>query len=188
MYLLSSNSDDALLADSAAQCMASTASAVPATPRGRDARKRFGVVQANELLREKMAPWLQELQLVVEACSPAGAALRLPRNVRLLRLGDTVCGPALMACADTAMAIAVMGRFGDFRNVATVTLNIDFMRPIAAADIIVGATVRNQGRSLIFTECNFIDSRSRAIAVHATATWAVIPALAATPARRERRQ
>jgi uncharacterized protein (TIGR00369 family) len=183
MYLLPSNPGEALPADSAAQCVASSASAVPATPRTPDLRKSFGVVQANLLLREKMAPWIQELQLVVEACSPAGAALRLPRSVRLLRPGDTVCGPAIMACADTAMSIAVMGRFGDFRNVATVTLNVDFMRPIAAADIIVGATVRNQGRSLIFTECNFIDSRSRAIAVHATATWTVIPALAA----RERR-
>jgi uncharacterized protein (TIGR00369 family) len=183
MYLLPSNPGEALPADSAAQCMASTAPV-----RGREARKSFGVVQANLLLREKMAPWIQELQLVVEACSPAGAALRLPRSVRLLRSGDTVCGPALMACADTAMAIAVMGRFGDFRNVATVALNVDFMRPIAAADIIVGATVRNQGRSLIFTECNFIDSHSGAIAVHATATWAVIPSLAATSVRRERRQ
>jgi uncharacterized protein (TIGR00369 family) len=176
MYLLPSDTGDALLEDSAAECMSLTASAVAAAPRARDVRKNFGVVQANELLKERMAPWIQELRLVVDACSPAGVAVRLPRNARLLRPGNTLSGPALMACADTAMAIAIMGSFGEFRNVATVSLNVDFMRPLAAADIIVGATVRNKGRSLIFTECSFIDSRSRAIAVHATATWAAIPA------------
>jgi uncharacterized protein (TIGR00369 family) len=174
MYLLPSDTGDALLEDSARESMSSSASAVPAAPRARDVRKNFGVIQANELLKEKMAPWVQELRLVVDACSPAGAALRLPRNARLLRPGNTLCGPAIMACADTAMAIAIMGSFGEFRNVATVSLHVDFMRPLSAADIIVGATVRNRGRSLIFTECSFIDSRTRAIAVHATATWAAI--------------
>jgi len=139
----------------------------------RPVRKGFGVAEANQLLAEKMAPWIQELQLVVEACSPAGAVLRLPRNSHLLRFGNTLCGPALMACADTAMAIAIMGIFGDFRNVATVSLNVDFMRPIGAVDVRIGATVRNQGRSLIFTECNFVPAAGAAIAVHATATWAV---------------
>jgi uncharacterized protein (TIGR00369 family) len=153
--------------------------------RPRSARTGFGVVEANQLLAEKMAPWIQSLQLVVEACSPAGAVLRLPRSARLLRLGNTVCGPALMACADTAMAIAIMGSFGDFRNVATVCLNVDFMRPVAATDITIGATVRNQGRSLIFTECSFVPACSPAIAVHATATWAVIPSHGAAALRGE---
>ena len=134
----------------------------------------FGVEAANELLAEKMAPWIQSLRLTAVACSPAGVVLHLPRNPRLLRLGGTVCGPALMACADTAMALAIMGSFGDFRNVATVSLNVDFMRPIGSVDIEIGATVRNQGRSLIFTECDFVPSSGAPIAVHSTATWAVI--------------
>jgi len=41
----------------------------------------------------------------------------------------------------------------------------------------IGATVRNQGRSLIFTECNFVPAAGAAIAVHATATWAVVPSI-----------
>jgi acyl-coenzyme A thioesterase PaaI-like protein len=94
-----------------------------------------------------------------------------------LRFGNTLCGPDLKACADTAMAIAIMGIFGDFRNVATVSLNVDFMRPIGAVDVRIGATVRNQGRSLTFTECNFVPAAGAAIAVHATATWAVVPSI-----------
>ena len=147
---------------------------VLANVRTRPVSPGFGVEAANELLAEKMAPWIQLLRLTAVACSPAGVVLHLPRNPRLLRLGGTVCGPALMACADTAMALAIMGSFGDFRNVATVSLNVDFMRPIGSADIKIGATVRNQGRSLIFTECNFVPTSGAAIAVHSTATWAVI--------------
>jgi uncharacterized protein (TIGR00369 family) len=85
-----------------------------------------------------------------------------------------------MACADTAMVIAIMGRLGQPRNVATVTLSIDFMRPMSPGDVVIGATVRTQGRSLIFTECSFVDARSQAICVHATATCALLPALASS--------
>jgi uncharacterized protein (TIGR00369 family) len=186
MDFFSSNPGDVDSAACATEFASFATPAVLSNLRPRSARKGFGVAAANQLLAEKMAPWIQSLQLVVEACSPAGAVLRLPRNARLLRLGNTICGPALMACADTAMAIAIMGSFGDFRNVATVCLNVDFMRPVAAADIRIAATVRHEGRSLIFTECSFVPECSPGIAVHATATWAVIPSPGAGALRRER--
>ena len=151
MYLLPDTVDEPLLAGT---IDGRSAHAVGRTT----ARTGFGAVDANELLSQKMAPWIQELRLSVAACSPAGATLRLPRSVRLLRPGDTLCGPALMACADTAM-VAIMGRLGKLHNVATVTLSIDFTRPMPLADVTVGATVRSQGRSLIFTETA---SRTRA--------------------------
>jgi uncharacterized protein (TIGR00369 family) len=151
--------------------------AFPTLPRP-SARTRFSVIEANALLREKMAPWLQDLRLTVDSCSSFGATLRLPANARILRPGDTLCGPALMACADTAMAIAIMGRLGQLRNVATVTLSIDFMRATLPGDVAIHATVRTQGRSLIFTECSFVNPRDREVSAHATATWALLPALA----------
>ena len=83
-----------------------------------------------------------------------------------------------MACADTAMAIAIMGRLGRLHNVATVTLSIDFMRATARGDVAIHASVRTQGRSLIFTECSFVNPRSQVVSAHATATWALLPALA----------
>jgi acyl-coenzyme A thioesterase PaaI-like protein len=142
------------------------------------ARTLFGPAQANAFLEEMISPWIQDLGLTVEACSPSGAALRLPRSARLLRLGETLSGPALMACAHTAMAIAVMGDFGELRNVAAVSLTVDFMSPIAAGDVTIGATVRRRGHSLSFTECTFFEPRNRDVAVHATATWALTPATA----------
>jgi len=150
---------------------------LPSFPRSAT-RPGFGVIEANALLREKMAPWLQDLGLTVDACSAVGATLRLPVDARLLRPGGTLCGPALMACADTAMAVAIMGRLGRLRNVATVTLSIDFMRPTMPGDFTVEANVRTQGRALIFTECVFINPRGQNISARATASWALLPALA----------
>ena len=138
----------------------------------------FGPVEANAFLREMTAPWLQDLRLTVEACSRSGAALRLPRSARLLRVGEALSGPALMACAHTAMAIAVMGDSGGLRNVAMVSLTVDFMNSIPAGDVAIGATVRRRGRSLTFTECTFFEPRNRDVAAHATATWGLIPATA----------
>jgi acyl-coenzyme A thioesterase PaaI-like protein len=142
------------------------------------ARTLFGPAEANAFLREMTSPWIQDLGLTVEACSAGGAALRLPRSAHLLRRGETLSGPALMACAHTAMAIAVMGDFGELRNIAAVSLTVDFMSPIAAGDLTIGATVRRRGRSLTFTECSFFEPRNRDVAAHATATWALSPATA----------
>ncbi len=148
----------------------------PTGARAPRARTLFGPAEAREFLAELMSPWTRELGLTVEACSPAGAVLRLPRNARILRPGHAIAGQALLACADAAMAVAIMGHLGELRNVATVTIAADFMRAIPDGDAIVAATVRKRGRTLIFTECTFVEPRTPGIAVHATATWAFIPA------------
>jgi len=137
-------------------------------------RGPFGPQEANEVLKELFSPWTRELGLIAEACSPAGAVLRLPRNERILHPGNVLSGQALLACADTAMAIAIMGHLGDLRSVTTVTITADFMRAIPVGDVMIAATVRRRGRTLIFTECSFIEPGNPEIAVHATATWAFI--------------
>jgi len=176
MYVLPDIPDEPLLAGIIAgrSRPAASAQTLP-RPVG---RAGFGVIEANALLEDKMAPWLRDLRLTVDACSTSGATLRLPVNSRILRPGNTLCGPALMACADTAMVIAVMGRLGRLRNVATVSLSIDFMRATPPGDVSIHATVRTQGRSLIFTECSFSSPRSQIVSARATATWALLPALA----------
>jgi uncharacterized protein (TIGR00369 family) len=149
---------------------------LPSGARALRARTLFGPAKAREFLAERLSPWTRELGLTVEACSPAGTVLRLPHNARILRPGNALSGQALLACADVAMAIAIMGHLGELRNVATVTIDADFMRAIPEGDVIVAATVRKRGRTLIFTECTFVEPGTPGIAVHATATWAFIPA------------
>ena len=141
----------------------------------RDALSAFTPAQARELWRTKFAPWVQELGLIVEECLSTGSRLRLPYSPRLARAGDTVCGQALMACADSAMAFAIVSAFGGFRNVTTVSQSISFMRPIANVDVLIDAKVQKLGRSLIFGDVSFRASGAASIAAHATSTWALIP-------------
>ncbi len=143
--------------------------------RSRDARGGFTTARAQELLLTIYAPWVQELNLVVEDCSPNGVRLRLPYSPRLVRFGNTVCGQALMACADSALPIAIWAAFGDFTNVTTVNQTMSFMRPIANRDVLVNATVRKLGRSLVFGDAFFTASGVDAVCAHAIATWALIP-------------
>lgn len=173
MNLSSTGLDDAaIVADTT---YSAEPSLPPAAARAARRRGRFGPEEANGFLT-RLSPWTRELGLSVEACSPAGAVLRLPRNPRILRTGGAVSGHALVACADAAMAIALMGHLGEQKNVVTVSIAVDFMRAIADGEATLAATVRRCGRTLVFTECTFIEPGIPAIAVHATATWAFVDA------------
>jgi uncharacterized protein (TIGR00369 family) len=174
MFMYSPSLDDSDNVDVMADSVGSDLP--PSGARALKARTVFGPPQASEFLAQRVSPWTRELGLTVAACSPAGTVLRLPRNARILRPGNALSGQALLACADTAMAIAIMGHLGELRNVATVTITADFMRAIPAGDVIVAATVRKRGRTLVFTECSFIEPGTPEIAAHATATWAFITA------------
>jgi hypothetical protein len=65
-------------------------------------------------LAELFAPWVQALGLRVQSCEAGVVTLRLPRNDQLSRVGDMLCGQAMMAAADTAMVLALISHFGAF--------------------------------------------------------------------------
>jgi len=132
------------------------------------------VDQAQRLLGELFAPWVQELGLTVLEVAPGEATLRLPASPRLSREGGTVCGQAMMAAADTAMVIAVAAQLGGFRPMTTVSLNTSFMRPVAGADLRVVARVLKPGRTLVFGEVSLSSAADGRLAAHATTTYALV--------------
>ena len=86
----------------------------------------FGIQAASHLLGEVVAPWVQDLGVLVEAIEsgrPAGApqdwqpgaVLRLPFSAKLCRDGGVVCPQALMALADTAMMFAIAAAWSAYR-------------------------------------------------------------------------
>jgi acyl-coenzyme A thioesterase PaaI-like protein len=126
------------------------------------------------MLRRKCAPWLNDLNLVVEDCSVASARLRLPYSPRLARLGGSICGHALMACADAAMAIVISALFGEIRNMASVAHSITFMHPIAIDDVIITATVPTLGSDLVCGDIRCTAAGTDVVAALATSTWALV--------------
>ena len=98
------------------------------------------------------APWVQTLGLQVESFNETAITLRLPHNDALSRSGGTLCGQALMAAADTAMVLALINHFGEFRPCTTVQLSSSFLKPLSNQDALVEARVIRAGKTMAFGE------------------------------------
>ena len=129
---------------------------------------------AQAILTANFAAWVLDLGLTVESVSEGAAVLRLPFSDRLVRVGGTLCGQALMSAADTAMVIALAGTFGGFKPMTTVSQNVTFMRPIAGQDALVEARVIRAGKTLAFGEITIRGANDNKTAAHATTTYAIL--------------
>jgi acyl-coenzyme A thioesterase PaaI-like protein len=84
----------------------------------------------------------------------------------------------LMSAADTAMVMAISSALGGFKPMATVSLNTNFMRPIANADIELKAQVLKPGKTLMFGDIQWRavtkpGEPAAPLAGHATTTYAL---------------
>jgi acyl-coenzyme A thioesterase PaaI-like protein len=114
-------------------------------------------------LSEFFAPWVQAMALEVVEATPQSIILRLPNTSALTRTGNMVCGQAMMAAADTAMALAVFNHFGQFTPCTTVQMSSSFLKPLIKDDGLLTATVVRAGKSLVFGEVdlrNAVDGKS----------------------------
>lgn len=132
------------------------------------------VEQANRILDQNFAAWVLELRLAVESVDTMSARLRLPFSERLVRVGGTICGQALMSFADTAMVIAISAASGGFRPMTTVGQTISFMRPVANADVVAEAKVLRLGKTLAFGEIDLRAGDRDDLAAHVTTTYAIL--------------
>ena len=112
----------------------------------------FDETQPQSALAEYFAPWVQALGLAVESFGEGSVVLRLPQSDQLSRVGGMLCGQAMMAAADTAMVLALIAQFGEFRPCTTVQMNTSFLKPLSKQDALVEAKVIRAGKSLAFGE------------------------------------
>ena len=76
------------------------------------------------------------------------ARVRLRHHDRMLRPGGTVSGPTLMALADTAMWVAVLGAVGPVAMTVTTHLDIDFLRFVGPHDVVADVRLLKLGQRL----------------------------------------
>ncbi len=125
-------------------------------------------------LPEYFAPWVQELGLRVEGFAAGSVTLRLPRDARLSRAGDMLCGQAMMAAADTAMVLALIHHFGGFRPCTTVQMNTSFLKPLSGQDALVQATIVRAGKTLAFGEIDIRGAQDGKSACRCSTTCALL--------------
>ena len=93
-----------------------------------------------------------------------------------LRPGGTVSGPAMMAVADVALYVAILGEIGIVPLAVTTSLNINFLRkPAADRDIIGVCQLLKVGRSLIVGDVNLYSEGNELPVAHAVGTYSVPP-------------
>lgn len=125
-------------------------------------------------LAEYFAPWVQALGLQVEAFETGGVTLRLPQNPDLSRVGGMLCGQAMMAAADTAMVLALITHFGQFRPCTTVQMSSSFLKPLSGQDALVQARVLRAGKALAFGEIDIRGADDGRSVSRASTTYALL--------------
>lgn len=125
-------------------------------------------------LAEYFAPWVQALGLKVESFDKDSVTLRLPQNAELSRVGGMLCGQAMMAAADTAMVLALINQFGEFRPCTTVQMNSSFLKPLSNQDALVQARVIRAGKTLAFGEIDLRGADDGKSVSRASVTYALL--------------
>lgn len=131
------------------------------------------VAELESLLLENFAPWVHDLGLKVTAGAATHIELRLVPGTRLERQGGLMSGQAMMAAADTAMALLLLAAHG--APCATVDMSTSFLRPAIGSELNVRAEIVRLGRSLAFLRAELTGVDSGKLVATATATYALPP-------------
>jgi len=106
-----------------------------------------------------------------------GATVVQPVGVQDLRPGGTVSGPSLMAVADLALYVAILGEIGIVPLAVTTSLTINFLRRPAADRSIVGVCkLLKVGRALAVGEVSLYSEGDDAPVAHVVGTYSIPPA------------
>jgi len=132
-------------------------------------------------VREFLATAFPQTKAIVEDIGPMAATVRHPVGFDELRPGGTVSGPVLMATADLALYVAILGTIGIVPLTVTTSLNINFLRkPAADRDIIAVCTLLKVGKTLAVGEVALFSEGISHHVAHAVGTYS-IPTPAARP-------
>ena len=125
---------------------------------------------------EFLAREFPQNQCIVEQVGDRSATISHPIGPAQLRPGNTVSGPLLMAVADVALYVAILGTIGLVPLAVTTSLTINFLRKPSARHPIVGVcTLMKVGRVLVVGEVALYSDRSEAMVAHAVGTYSIPP-------------
>ena len=103
-----------------------------------------------------------------------GATIRHAVGDAELRPGGTVSGPVMMATADVALYVAILGEIGIVPLAVTTSLSFNFMRkPAGDRDVIGVCKLLKLGRTLAVGEVTLYSEGSDEPVAHAVGTYAI---------------
>ncbi|MFG1971976.1 PaaI family thioesterase [Nonomuraea fuscirosea] len=129
---------------------------------------------AEAILRQYFAPWIQRLGLRVEEVGERHTVVRLPWSDDLAREGGGLSGQAMMAAADTATVVAISSARGGFVPMTTVQQSTTFQRPVVGKDVLLDVRITKLGRTLAFTEITLTAEGSDEVVARASTVYALL--------------
>jgi len=104
----------------------------------------------------------------------AGATVLHEVGPAELRPGGTVSGPVLMATADVALYVAILGEIGIVPLAVTTSLNINFLRkPVAEKNIVGVCKLIKLGKTLAVGEVALYSEGQPEMVAHAVGTYSI---------------
>ena len=101
--------------------------------------------------------------------------VKLPYDLKHVRPGGTICGPAMFALADYSMWLAVMGAIGPVALAVTTNMNINFLRKPSNTDLICETKIIKLGKRLAVGDVYLHAEGDLEPCAHVTGTYSIPP-------------
>jgi len=134
----------------------------------------FDVSDLEILLQNAFAPWILQLGIRIGTITETGARFVVPENPDLSREGGIVCGQSIAAVADTVGVLALAAKNNRYRQMTTVDMTSNFMRPLMKGDVQVGVTILSNGRRMATVRADFWQKDPAKIGATATCVYAYL--------------
>ena len=132
---------------------------------------------ALEAFLDREFPQMRAMRYRVESWDGRLLRMAMPIGEQHLRPGGTVSGPTMMAMADCAAYLLILGLIGPVALAVTTNLNINFLRKPDLSDLIAEATMLKLGKTLAICEIGLHSAGQPAGPVaHAVLTYSIPPA------------
>jgi uncharacterized protein (TIGR00369 family) len=120
-------------------------------------------------------PQMDRFRFKIEKVEDRFVQVRLLYHDLHLRPGGTISGPALMGLADSAMYSLLLAMIGPVALAVTTSLNINFLRKPAPADVVAKARLLKLGSRLAVGEVTMFSDGDEEPVAHATVTYSIPP-------------
>ena len=109
----------------------------------------------------------------IEELWHGGCRVRKHFNAQSLRPGGTIAGTAMMALADFAVYVAILGTIGWVPLTVTTSLNINFLKKPAPRDLVGEAKLLKLGKRLAVGGVSICSEGEDDLVAHATSTYSI---------------
>lgn len=134
------------------------------------------VAELDAFLRAEMPQLFRHAEIAVEHADGRTCRVRETYNDRMLRPGNTISGPTLMALADLAMWVVLLSAIGPVGLAVTTNLNINFLSKAPAEhDLIADARLLKLGKRLAVGEVTLHSAAGGDTVAHVTCTYSIPP-------------